>query len=368
MTVPLTPVRLRSPLFSAFSSPFLLFISMENESLDRWFKEKWVDVSRKDKSGKHPPCGKDDSDKEGYPKCRPSKKVNSKTPRTSGSYSKKQKKSMTQSKRKKEKDAPSKSAGGGARKPKMSKYKPRNESIEIDIMEIIKETILEEWSKIDEGKLCARGKAAAKAKYDVYPSAYANGYAVQVCKGTKPGLDGKKRASSGYSKNEGHDGGCGCGCPDCGDSGEGGMAQNQLTVLANNAAELTQMFSEQSDLPEWVESKITKAADYINMVKNYMEGESMQGEPMMEDAEELEEGGSCDGPTKKTSSTAKGKKWMQCVKNPDGKGYKRVHWGQKGVRVTGDSGNTKRKKSFRARHGCKDAKPGTAKYMACKDW
>ena len=47
-------------------------------------------------------------------------------------------------------------------------------------------------------KLCARGKAAAKAKYDVYPSAYANGYAVQVCKGKQPGLDGKKRCSGTY--------------------------------------------------------------------------------------------------------------------------------------------------------------------------
>jgi len=47
-------------------------------------------------------------------------------------------------------------------------------------------------------KLCARGKAAARAKYDVYPSAYANGYAVQVCKGKQPGLDGKKRCSGTY--------------------------------------------------------------------------------------------------------------------------------------------------------------------------
>ena len=46
--------------------------------------------------------------------------------------------------------------------------------------------------------LCARGKAAAKSKFDVYPSAYANGYAVQVCKGTKPGLNGKKRCSGAY--------------------------------------------------------------------------------------------------------------------------------------------------------------------------
>ena len=47
-------------------------------------------------------------------------------------------------------------------------------------------------------KLCARGKASAKAKYDVYPSAYANGHAVQVCKGKIKGLDGKKRCSSPY--------------------------------------------------------------------------------------------------------------------------------------------------------------------------
>ena len=52
------------------------------------------------------------------------------------------------------------------------------------------------------GKLCARGKAAAKRKYKVYPSAYANGYAVQVCKGTKPDAGGKKKTASGYKKGK----------------------------------------------------------------------------------------------------------------------------------------------------------------------
>jgi hypothetical protein len=47
-------------------------------------------------------------------------------------------------------------------------------------------------------KLCSRGKSAAKSKFKVYPSAYANGYAVQVCKGSMPGLDGKKRCSPPY--------------------------------------------------------------------------------------------------------------------------------------------------------------------------
>ena len=49
-------------------------------------------------------------------------------------------------------------------------------------------------------KLCPRGKAAAKRKFDVYPSAYANMYASAVCSGkVKPGgkkKTKKKKASS----------------------------------------------------------------------------------------------------------------------------------------------------------------------------
>ena len=75
----------------------------------------------------------------------------------------------------------------------------------------------------------------------------------------------------------------------------------------------------------------------------------------------------CTKVTKKAHSTRKGKKWMKCAKQSDGS-IKRVHWGQAGVRVTGKSGNTKRKKSFRARHKCSSAKAGTPKAMACKDW
>lgn len=43
-------------------------------------------------------------------------------------------------------------------------------------------------------KLCPKGKAAAKRKFDVYPSAYANMYASAVCSGkVKPG--GKKKTA-----------------------------------------------------------------------------------------------------------------------------------------------------------------------------
>tara|TARA_R100000995_G_C3472068_1_gene118861 strand:- start:173 stop:379 length:207 start_codon:yes stop_codon:yes gene_type:complete len=48
-------------------------------------------------------------------------------------------------------------------------------------------------------KLCPRGKAAAKRKFDVYPSAYANMYASAVCSGkVKPG--GKKKPKKSTAK------------------------------------------------------------------------------------------------------------------------------------------------------------------------
>ena len=49
-------------------------------------------------------------------------------------------------------------------------------------------------------KLCAKGKAAAKRKFDVYPSAYANMYASGVCSGKiTPGgkKETRKKAAKG---------------------------------------------------------------------------------------------------------------------------------------------------------------------------
>ena len=44
-----------------------------------------------------------------------------------------------------------------------------------------------------EKKLCPEGKAAAKRKFKVYPSAYANGWAVQYCRGKFRKKKGKKK-------------------------------------------------------------------------------------------------------------------------------------------------------------------------------
>ena len=47
-------------------------------------------------------------------------------------------------------------------------------------------------------KLCAKGKAAAKRKFKVYPSAYANMYASGVCSGKiTPGGKKNKKAEGG---------------------------------------------------------------------------------------------------------------------------------------------------------------------------
>lgn len=89
-----------------------------NEDLRRWFKEKWVDVSRK-VDGKHPPCGRKKADGTPYPKCRPKKKVSKDTPKVASSYSKKEKEQMTKQKRRAEKKEPK---AGKGNKPTFTRF------------------------------------------------------------------------------------------------------------------------------------------------------------------------------------------------------------------------------------------------------
>lgn len=73
----------------------------------------------------------------------------------------------------------------------------------------------------------------------------------------------------------------------------------------------------------------------------------------------------CTKVTKKASSPRKDKKYTKCAKQEDGS-IKRVHWGDPNARIK--KNNPKKRKSFRARHNCKNAKKGTANYLSCKDW
>ena len=90
-------------------------------------KGPWVDICRK-VNGKHPPCGRSDSDSGAYPKCR--------AVGVAGKMSDSAKKAACQQKRKAEKKD---TQTGKGQKPIMTSYKPRKESIDILVNRIITE-------------------------------------------------------------------------------------------------------------------------------------------------------------------------------------------------------------------------------------
>ena len=67
---------------------------------------------------------------------------------------------------------------------------------------------------------------------------------------------------------------------------EGDMAKGQLYHIAKNAMTLFDSLNDEDQLQGWVQSKITKAADYMKTVRDYLEYE--MGVEMM-DPEEVED-------------------------------------------------------------------------------
>ena len=66
---------------------------------------------------------------------------------------------------------------------------------------------------------------------------------------------------------------CGCGCG--GMKGgcqkpEGSMAKHDAMECASDSHAVSEMIHETDNLPEWVEAKITLAAEYMNTVKDYL--------------------------------------------------------------------------------------------------
>lgn len=110
-----------------------------NEDLAVWFGKKkkpkgssqpkgpWVDICRK-VDGKHPPCGRSDTDKGSYPKCRAAG--------VAGKMSDSQKKAACQQKRRAEKKD---TQTGKGQKPVMTSYKTKKESIDNLVSRIISE-------------------------------------------------------------------------------------------------------------------------------------------------------------------------------------------------------------------------------------
>ena len=147
---------------------------MEKQAdLRKWFKEKWVDISRKNPDGSHPECGRDEAklSKKGYPKCRPKAKA--------AQMTKKEKSYAVRAKR-------SKRQGVGGKPTMVPTEKPDKQTKTAAMDKIAKNVPTDpaKWSQ---------AKAQAKAKFDVYPSAYANGWAAKKYKAMGGGW--KKEAS-----------------------------------------------------------------------------------------------------------------------------------------------------------------------------
>lgn len=160
-----------------------------NEDLRKWFKEKWVDVSRTNADGSHPACGDSAGSKgrgggaRAYPKCVKKSKADKMTD--------KEKESATRRKR----DA----YKGDGEPPKKAINKKTDAKKEAYVRRIIRDIIREELISEDDNvptnqKLWDKAVAKAKAKYKVYPSAYANAFASKWYKDNGGGWKkGKKK-------------------------------------------------------------------------------------------------------------------------------------------------------------------------------
>lgn len=69
---------------------------------------------------------------------------------------------------------------------------------------------------------------------------------------------------------------------------EGDMAKNQLKTMIDAAKDVMGMLQDNTNLPEWVQSKITKATDYIDSVRDYLESENGEEEELDEKKPRME--------------------------------------------------------------------------------
>ena len=62
---------------------------------------------------------------------------------------------------------------------------------------------------------------------------------------------------------------------------EGQMARTQLQTTLRNCEDLIDMIKDNDNMPEWVQSKITLAQDYITTVRDYLQSKEELGEAVM---------------------------------------------------------------------------------------
>lgn len=156
------------------------------------------------------------------------------------------------------------------------------------VNEYLEEGYLIEKNKPTSPEKWARAKAAAKSKFAVYPSAYANAWASKKYKAMGGGW---KSVSEENELDENHIAiAMGKEMDD-----EGSMAMNQLDQIQRSCEMLRKEIKDpEMQLPGWVQSKITLAADYMETVAGYM---ASKNEKVSEEIE-LEEGAFSSGALK----------------------------------------------------------------------
>jgi hypothetical protein len=350
----------------------------QHGGLDRWFAEKWVDV----KTGKD--CGRQEGEKrKGYPACRPSRRVSEDTPKTSSELSSAEREKFKRSKTSSERinyQHRRKEDGGETNNSDMAN-KPNDPAL---------------WS---------RAKSMAKQKFDVYPSAYANGWAAKWYKGKggtwrkaeygmevpfmnnggekmPPEIARARFAAAGNLDKMGDYGYAyggyipemmygGYHYMDEGGEHNGEMALGQMAAVSDKMAKLLQFVKPEDNLDPWIASKLAVMDHSADAISDYMmygaEGDEEETEEDDERAEqEMRDGGGIPQRYKnmgfnkvgvKKNSTRPGKKWMVLAKKGDQ--YKVVHGGYDGMKDFSQHGSEQRKENFWNRMGGKNSSKAT---------
>jgi len=96
---------------------------------------------------------------------------------------------------------------------------------------------------------------------------------------------------------------------------EGDMAKSQLKSIITNAQRLHDSLDDDTNLPEWVQLKITLAEDYVVTAANYMEGE-------LDEEYEIYEAHMTDAQMKRREKLVKSMKSADWEKRYPGRGEK----------------------------------------------
>lgn len=280
--------------------------SSKESSLRDWFKRKgakgskggWVDCNAPDGKGGYKSCGRSSGEKrKKYPACRP----------TPGAC---------------------KERGRGKSWGKKGSKKKRKESMELS-RDQLKKIILEELDAVISEK---EGKKDAcyhkvKARYDVWPSAYASG-ALTKCRKVGAANWGNK------SKKE---------------------------------ESLHEEYINEEEMTDKDRKALEKIRDKLYGASKAHKGQADDLDKIISE-DQLEEA-EYRGRKVTLNKPMRGdvKKFKVFVKDPKTGNVKKVNFGDPNMRIK--KSNPKRRKSFRARHNCDNPGPKTkARYWSCKKW